>query len=320
MRARPLPERERDPLHDKVVLLTGAGSGLGAACAAELQRRGAQPVLVDIDRAGLECTAARIGGDPLTVEADVAEAGDCDAAVAATLARHGRIDVTLVNAGIASFGPLRHTDPAAWHRCIAVNLTGAFNTAQASLPALLESRGHLALTASVASFSHPPLLSAYAASKAAIEAMGNSWRLELEAHQVTVGLIHASWIRTPLVEEGELHPGFRKLRETIPAPMRALIEPEVAARAIADGIARRSRRIWIPGWVRWLHWTRALLNEGIAQAQVRRATPEIERLYLETMAATDRSASSYGPRELARLQARQDPVRTGAASGKEASA
>ena len=313
-------------LRDKVVLVTGAASGLGAAGALELQRRGAHPVLVDIDPERLQRISATIGGHPLSFRADVARADDCQAAVAAAIERHGRIDIAWANAGIASFGPLRHTDPAAWHRCIAVNLSGTFNTAHAVLPALMVSSGYLALTASVASFAHPPLLSAYAASKAAIEAMGNSWRLELDAHSVDVGLIHASWVRTPLVEEGELHPGFRRLRETIPSPMRKLIEPVQAARSIADGFERRSRQIWVPGWVRWLHWARALLNSRVAQADLRRAAPDIEQVYLETMADSDRAASSFGPRELARSrQPAGSPEKTGprlsgdAASGTEAS-
>jgi NAD(P)-dependent dehydrogenase (short-subunit alcohol dehydrogenase family) len=314
-------------LRDKVVLVTGAASGLGAAGVLELRRRGAHPVLVDIDPDGLHSVSALTGGSPLSIRADVARAEDCEAVVAATLERHGRIDIAWANAGIASFGPLRHTDPAAWHRCIAVNLGGTFNTAHATLPALVTSGGYLALTASVASFSHPPMLSAYAASKAAIEAMGNSWRLELDSHSVAVGVIHASWVRTPLVEEGELHPGFRRLRETVPSPLRKLIEPAQAARSIADGFERRARQIWVPGWVRWLHWARAMLNSGPAQADLRRATPDIETMYLETMASTDRAASSFGPRELARSRSpaaaldnkKASPVSGDAASGTGAS-
>ncbi|MFY7973768.1 MAG: SDR family NAD(P)-dependent oxidoreductase, partial [Rubrivivax sp.] len=155
-------------LRGRVVLVTGAGSGIGAAGAAELLRRGANPVLMDIDPAGLDATRAALGDRVLAVLGDVCDAGDCESAVAATLARHGRLDVVWANAGIAAFGPLAHTDPGAWARCLEVNVNGVFNTVRAALPAVLKARGQVVVTASAASFSHAPLMSAYAASKAAV--------------------------------------------------------------------------------------------------------------------------------------------------------
>jgi hypothetical protein len=77
-----------------------------------------------------------------------------------------------------------------------------------------------------------------------------------------------------------------------------------AARLIANGIARRARRIWVPGWVRALHWLRALLHTPLAERELLRAAPEIERLYLEGVATEGVVASSYGPRERQRAQQR----------------
>lgn len=293
------------PLRGQVILITGAASGIGAATAVELHRRGALPVLVDCDEASLHDTAAHCGTEALTVVADVTQAADCDAAVAAAVHRHGRLDMVWANAGIAAFGPIAHTDPAAWHRCIDVNVHGVFNTVRAALPEIVRQRGFVAVTASVATFAHAPALSAYAASKAAAEAMCNAWRIELAALGVGVGVIHASWVSTPLVSEGALHPAFALIRATMPGPLNREIAPQVAARHIADALARRDSRIWIPGWVRALHWLRALLHSPLAERDLLRAAPEIERLYLDGVAAEGALASSLGPRERAREAARR---------------
>ena len=288
----------------QVVLLTGAGSGIGAAAAQELKARGALPILVDIDRHMIEPLAQTLGDDTLCVVADVTDMAACEAAVQAALRRHGRIDVVWANAGVAAFGQLAHIDPIAWKRVIDVNVIGVFNTVRAALPHVMAQQGFIAVTASSSSFAHPPALSAYAASKAAVEAMCNAWRIELAAHDVGVGAIHAAWVRTPLVTEGALHPGFVRLRQTMPRQMNVEVDAAQAARIMVDGIARRERRIWVPGWVRWLHWLRALLHTPMGERELLRAAPEIERHYLEGLAAEGRLASSFGPRELQRAQER----------------
>jgi NAD(P)-dependent dehydrogenase (short-subunit alcohol dehydrogenase family) len=299
------------PLAGQVVLITGAASGIGAATAAELARRGAHPVLLDIDAAPLARTAAAIGPGTLAVQVDVTDLSACEAAVAQALARHGRIDVVWANAGVAAFGPLAHTDPRAWKRCIDVNVTGVFNTVRAALPAVMHQRGYVLASASVSSFAHPPAVSAYAASKAAVEALCNAWRIELAAHGVRVGALHASWVSTALVTEGAMHPGFVRLRRAAPAFLNGETSPEDAARRIADGIALRQRQLWVPGWVRALHWLRVLLHTPAGERELLRAAPEIEALYLQGLANAGPLASSFGPREhersLARLAAPPAP-------------
>jgi len=308
-------------LAGQVVLVTGAASGIGAAGVRELLRLGAHPVLVDCDaeplaalahalevegRPGAVGAAAETMPDPslLWVVADVTVQSQCEAAVAAAVARFGRVDVVWANAGLAAFGPLALIEPQAWQRCIEVNVLGVFHTVRAALPEVMRQRGQVLVSASVASFAHPPMLSAYAASKAAEEAMCNAWRIELAAHGVNVCALHASWVRTPLMDEGALHPAFARLRATMPQAMNQAMAPEAAARLIMQGLAARRSRIWVPGWVRWLYLGRALLHTAVAERTLRKAAPELEALYQQVLAESGPAASSAGPRELARSHVR----------------
>ena len=286
------------------MLITGAASGIGAATALEVRARGGVPVLLDCDAEPLARVAKQCGAGTLALVADVTRLPAMQEAVAQVLAQLGHIDVVFANAGVAAFGPLAHVDPDAWKRCVEVNLFGVFNTVRAALPSIMRQRGYVLINASVSSFAHPPVMSAYAASKSAVEAMGNSWRIELAAHQVDVGLVHAGWVSTPLVTEGALHPGFVRLRATMPGPLNSETSPADAARAIVRGMERRLSRIWVPGWLRLLFALRALLHLPFAERELRRAAPEIEAIYLEGLEAEGALASSFGPRERARTLAR----------------
>ncbi len=288
----------------QVVLITGAASGIGAATALEVLAQGGVPVLVDCDAEPLAAMATRCGGDVLHLVADVTDLPAMEQVAAQTLAHHGRIDVVFANAGVAAFGPVALVDPQAWKRCVEVNVFGVFNTVRAALPALMQARGYVLINASVSSFAHPPVVSAYAASKSAVEAMGNSWRIELASHGVDVGVVYAGTVRTPLLTEGALHPGFVRLHAATPAPLNRETSPQDAARAIVRGMQTRKRRIWIPGWVRILYALRALLHMPFAERELRRAAPEIEAIYIEGLEAAGALASSFGPRERERTLAR----------------
>ena len=288
----------------QVVLITGAASGIGAATALEVLAQGGVPVLVDCDAEPLAAMAARCGGAVLHLVADVTDLPAMEQVAAQTLARHGRMDVVFANAGVAAFGPVALVDPQAWKRCVEVNVFGVFNTVRAALPALMQARGYVLINASVSSFAHPPVVSAYAASKSAVEAMGNSWRIELASHGVDVGVVYAGTVRTPLLTEGALHPGFVRLHAATPAPLNRETSPQDAARVIVRGMQARKRRIWIPGWVRILYALRALLHMPFAERELRRAAPEIEAIYIEGLEAAGALASSFGPRERERTLAR----------------
>jgi NAD(P)-dependent dehydrogenase (short-subunit alcohol dehydrogenase family) len=292
------------PLQGLVVLITGAASGIGAATALEVLNSGGIPVLVDCDEEPLSRMAQQCGEGTLSFVADVTQLSAMQDVVAQTLARVSRIDVVFANAGVAAFGPVAHVDPQAWQRCIAVNIFGVFNTVRSALPALIQQQGYVLINASVSSFAHPPAMSAYAASKAAVEAMGNVLRLELAAHQVGVGVMYAGWVKTPLVEEGALHPGFVRLRATMPRFFNKEISAQETAGAVVRAIAKRQRSLFLPGWLRILFALRSLLHLPFAERELLKAAPEIEQSYLVGLASEGALASSFGPRERERTLAR----------------
>jgi NAD(P)-dependent dehydrogenase (short-subunit alcohol dehydrogenase family) len=294
----------KSTLTDRVVLITGAASGIGAATALELVAQGGTPVLVDCDAEPLAQMAQRCGPQTLYWVADVTQLQAMQEVVDKTISKLGRIDIVFANAGVAAFGPVAYIDPEAWKRCFEVNVFGVFNTIRAALPVIMQQRGYVLINASSSSFAHPPVMSAYAASKSAVEAMGNSLRIEMAAHGVGVGVVHAGWVRTPLVTEGALHPGFVRLRATMPGPMNSETSPEETARVIVQGMLQRRRRIWVPAWLKILFALRALLHMPFAERELLRAAPEIEKIYLEGLESEGALASSFGPRERERTLAR----------------
>jgi NAD(P)-dependent dehydrogenase (short-subunit alcohol dehydrogenase family) len=294
----------KSSLGGRVVLITGAASGIGAATALEVVANGGTPVLVDCDEEPLAQMAQRCGIQTLHLVADVTNLLAMQSVVEKTLSKLGRIDIVFANAGVAAFGPIAYIDPVAWKRCFEVNVFGVFNTIRSALPAIVQQSGYVLINASSSSFAHPPVMSAYAASKSAVEAMGNSLRIEMASHKVGVGVVHAGWVRTPLVTEGALHPGFVRLRATMPGPMNSETSAEDTARVIVQGMLQRKRRVWVPGWLRILFALRSLLHMPFAERELLRAAPDIEKIYLEGLEAEGALASSFGPRERERSLAR----------------
>lgn len=282
-------------LAGQVVFVTGAANGIGAATSRELRRRGARLALFDREAAALAALAAEPGAEALALVGDVTREADLTAAVATTVERLGGIDTVWANAGIATFGPLLHTDPQAWADTIEIDLVGTFRTIRAALPAVIARRGHVAVTASAASFAHPPGLSAYGAAKAGVEAMVDALGIELAHHGVTVGCIHPGWVATRLVSRADGgSAAFRALRAAMRGPPGATLPLDEAALAIAHALERRERRTFVPGWVRWMHRLRALLHTPLVERDLRRAAPEVERLFRDDAASRGATAASRG--------------------------
>jgi NAD(P)-dependent dehydrogenase (short-subunit alcohol dehydrogenase family) len=289
-------------LNEKVILITGGARGIGAATARELARRGARPVLADLDTDALASTAAAMSPAPFTVALDVTDASACEAAVERVLKEHGRLDVVWANAGIASFGPLQLTDPAAWIRTVEVNLLGVYFTVRAALPAVIMQRGYVAVTASLASFAHAPHMSAYCATKAGVEAMSNSLRIEVAQYGVEVATIHPTWIDTDMVREGDGSIGaFQVLRASLRPPFKRTYPVERAVHDIVVGFEQRRRRICTPRFVYAAHALRPLLTTRIVERDQLAAAPEMERAFRQELAERGVEGASLSERVASQL-------------------
>lgn len=288
-------------LDEKVVLITGGARGIGAATAYELARRGARPVLAALHEDALMRTAAKISPRPLTIELDVTSMEQCEAAVERVLAEHGQLDIVWANAGIVSGGPLWMMAPAAWRRTIEVNLLGSYNTLHAALPPVIEQRGYVAVSASIASFMHGPGISAYTATKAGVEAMCNSLRLEVGHLGVDVASVHPSFIDTDMVRDTEGKPAADVVRDTLPEPFRRSYPVERAAADIARGFERRKRRICTPWFAQLLHVARPVLATRLLERRALAVAPDFERLFEQEIAQRGVEVASLGERAVEQL-------------------
>jgi NAD(P)-dependent dehydrogenase (short-subunit alcohol dehydrogenase family) len=280
-------------VHDKVALVTGAASGIGAATAAQLVARGARVVVVDLDEASLAGMAERLGEESvIAVSGDVTELSDMESAVARALERFGGLDIVVANAGIGSYGSALVVDPVIFRRVIDVNITGVFYTVRAALPPLLQSRGYVLIVSSAAAYLPGPGLAAYSASKAGVEHLANSLRLELGYRGVAVGSAHMSWIETPMVDDAKRDlASFRERLEQLPGRLGETTPPEVCAESFIRGIERRSNRVNVPGEVGLLRWLKPALNSGLAEMWARRTIRQGLPRADEEVARLGRSAS-----------------------------
>ncbi|MDX6702315.1 MAG: hypothetical protein QOF26_2541 [Baekduia sp.] len=190
-------------LHDRVVLITGASSGVGAAAAEAFAAEGAHVALLARSERGLERVARRVrsyGVRALVLPGDVTDAVAVSTAVARTEAELGGLDVLVSNAAAMVFGRFEQVTPEDFDRTIAVTFTGAVNVIRSALPALARRHGTIVAVGSTMTTVPLPTFSSYAAAKHALRGFLGSLRMELRAagEPVTVSLVNPGPIDTPL--------------------------------------------------------------------------------------------------------------------------
>ena len=220
---------------NRVVLITGASSGIGRGLALELARRGARLGLVARRSELLDQIVADIqSGDVLAITGDVQDAQSMREAAQQVVSRFGKIDVLIANAGIGATNDGAELDASKVANVINVNVIGASNTAAAVLPEMVARRsGQLVVISSLAAYRGLPKSAAYCASKAAVSAFFESLRVDLKRHGVDVTIIHPGFIKTPLTAGRQ-------------AKLPWLQELEPAVKKIVSAIERRKKSYAFP--------------------------------------------------------------------------
>ncbi|MDE1673943.1 MULTISPECIES: SDR family oxidoreductase [Nocardia] len=245
------PAENRLDVRDRVVVITGAGTGIGRALAEKLYASGASVALIDIDEAAAATVGRSMGDRALVVRADVSDRIGMREAVSRVRRRFGRIDVVVANAGVVPEpATIRTMNPGDFDRVIGINVTGVFNTVHPALDDIVAAKGHVVVVSSAAAFAPGMGGSPYMVSKAAVEQFGRALRVELAAVGATAGVAYFGIVDTAMthgtLDEDELGADLGAL---LPWPLNVRITVRDAAESIADGIARRApRTIAPPQW------------------------------------------------------------------------
>lgn len=256
----------------RVVVVTGAAAGIGAALASRFAAEGARVALLDRDAQGAVAGAGaleRQGAAALGLPCDVTSAGQCEDAVARVLETWGRIDVLVNNAGITHLGRACDTDVEVLRRVMEVNFFGAVHCTRAALPALLAGRGRVVCLSSVAGFAPLATRAGYSASKHALHGFFESLRAEHAGAGLGVTLVCPSFVRTgigaaALGSHGDPAPAGAR------SGVRREIEPEAAAEAIVRGVARGRRLVLVGREARLAWWLTRLWPAAYEKLMTRR--------------------------------------------------
>ncbi|MFC6881892.1 MULTISPECIES: SDR family oxidoreductase [Actinomadura] len=224
-------------LDSKVVAVTGASSGIGAATALELAARGAAVVLGARRTDRLGSLVARIraeGGRAEMVEVDVTERADLERLVALAVEHFGRLDVLVSNAGVARTAPMADLDVDGWDAMIDVNLRGVLHGIAAALPVFRgQGRGHFVTTVSTSGLKIVPTQAVYAGTKNAVRTLLEALRQESTDGVLRTTSISPGYVRTELLDHID-DPGQREQARQSMASLG--ISPDAVARAVAFAI------------------------------------------------------------------------------------
>lgn len=222
---------------DKVVVVTGAAGGIGAAIVQRFASEGARVVVTDVNAEGVAATASAVqvaGGRARGVVSDISKVDGCRAIIADTLAQEGRIDVLCNNAGINRRGPLLSLAPEDWDLSFAVNLDAMFHLCQAALPPMIaQGGGAIVNTASQWGLYPAPGHIAYNVTKAAVASFTQNLARDYAPQKIRVNAVCPGEIHTPMLEAGVRRSGRTIADLDRLVPFGRIGKPEEVAALVA---------------------------------------------------------------------------------------
>jgi NAD(P)-dependent dehydrogenase (short-subunit alcohol dehydrogenase family) len=218
----------------RVAIVTGAGSGIGRACAIAFANEGARVVAADVDTAGNEQTVAMIkgnGGEAIAVHCDVSISDDVQAMVRQTIATYGRLDYACNNAGVGGVSkPSGEYPEDEWRRVIAINLTGVWLCMRYQIPEILKNGGSIVNISSIlghVGFANAP---AYVAAKHGVVGLTKSAAIEYGTQGIRINAVCPAFIYTPLLEQAGITEGSDMYNHIAGLhPMKRMGRPEEVA-------------------------------------------------------------------------------------------
>ncbi len=217
----------------KTVIVTGAGSGIGAATAERFSAEGANVVLAGRREDRLREVAGKLAPERTLVHpCDVADLAAVEELVQATVDRFGGLDVLVNNAGVGAFGPFSRLSVQEWRKVMAIDLDGVFFCCKAAMPHLLKSKGNIVNVSSVSGIGGDWLMSAYNAAKGGVTNFTRSLAMEFGGRGVRVNAVNPSLTHTEMTGELDANPELMaKFAERIPLGRGA--QPDEIAPVIA---------------------------------------------------------------------------------------
>ncbi|MFO0567917.1 MAG: SDR family oxidoreductase [Polyangiaceae bacterium] len=283
---------------DKVALITGGASGIGAALGRALARAGAKVVLADRQRELAERVASEIrsaGGSATAIELDVRSLAEVTRAVDQTVRELGSLDFMFNNAGIGVAGEIDGYSQKDWDDVIDVNLRGVTHGIQAAYKVMIrQGSGHIVNTASMAGLVGAPGEGSYGATKHAVVGLSKTLRLEARRHGVRVSVLCPGVIRTPILTGGKFgRLNYSGLREEAMLAMWSRARPmdaDAFAKQTLKAIAANEAIIIVPRWWKAL-WYVERISPGLSAAIWGRLAAQL-RADIEAAGATPRAGNS----------------------------
>lgn len=271
---------DRPSLEGHSALVTGGGSGIGAALCRALVAAGAHVTVADIDDVAADRVATDLAAGPGTAHAvrlDVTDAAAVAGVVDGIVTEYGGIDLVFANAGITWAGDTELLTLEQWDSIIDVNIRGVVHCVHAAYPHMIRAgRGHLILTASMAGLTPAGMLTSYTATKHAVVGLGLALRAEAVDHGVGVTVVCPAAVDTPILDKGEIGGFDGRYYYLEGQGVKEALPPDVLARKVLDAVRTRKALVVEPAQAR-MAWRLGRFAPGLMRTMTARYVRRLRR-------------------------------------------